>query len=64
MNAAFLAAIVFVAFALGYRFYSAFLSRRLFAIQPDEPMPSKEFVELIEPLFGKIRPSRPGGHQV
>ena len=48
MNAALLAAIVFVAFALGYRFYSAFLSRRVFAIRPDEPMPSKEFEDGID----------------
>ena len=60
MNAAFLAAIVFVAFALGYRFYSAFLSRRLFAIQPDEPMPSKEFEDGVD--YVPTPPPRPLGH--
>ena len=42
MNAAVLAGIVFVFFALGYRFYSSFLARRVFALSPDEPVPSRE----------------------
>ena len=37
MNAALLAFIVFVAFALGYRYYSGFLARRVFALRDDEP---------------------------
>ena len=35
MNAATLAAIVFVVFALGYRFYSRFLSEKIFALRDD-----------------------------
>ena len=42
MNAALLAAIVFAAFALGYRFYSSFLSRRVFGLSADEPVPSRQ----------------------
>ena len=48
MNAALLAAIVFVAFALGYRFYSAFLAQQIFAIREDEPVPSVEFEDGID----------------
>ena len=42
MNAALLAAITFALFALGYRFYSGFLARRIFALADDEPVPSRE----------------------
>ena len=42
VNAALLAAIVFGAFALGYRFYSSFLARRVFNLSADEPVPSRE----------------------
>ncbi len=48
MNAALLAGIVFVAFALGYRFYSGFLARRVFALRPDEPMPAREHWDGID----------------
>jgi carbon starvation protein len=48
LNAAALAAIVFVAFALGYRFYSGFLSRRVFVLSPDEPVPSRELEDGID----------------
>ncbi len=48
MNAAVLAGIVFVAFAIGYRFYSSFLSRRVFALSPDEPVPSQEFEDGVD----------------
>ena len=48
MNAAAVAAIVFVAFALGYRFYSGFLSRRVFALSPDEPVPSRELEDGVD----------------
>ena len=52
MNAAVLATITLVVFALGYRFYSAFLSRRLFELADDEPVPSRGFeygVDFVPP---------------
>jgi len=48
MNAAVLAGIVFVAFALGYRFYSKFLARRIFALGADELAPAREFEDGID----------------
>jgi carbon starvation protein len=48
LNAAAVAAIVFVAFALGYRFYSGFLSRRVFVLSSDEPVPSRELEDGID----------------
>jgi len=48
LNAAVLAAIVFVAFALGYHFYSGFLSRRVFVLRPDEPVPAHELEDGID----------------
>jgi carbon starvation protein len=48
VNAALLAALVFVLFALGYRFYSSFLSRRIFALGEDEPVPSRELEDGID----------------
>jgi len=48
VNAASLAAIVFVAFALGYRFYSGFLSRRVFVLRDDEPVPSRELEDGVD----------------
>jgi carbon starvation protein len=48
LNAAALAAIVFVAFALGYRFYSGFLTRRIFALSPDEPVPARELEDGVD----------------
>lgn len=48
MNAATLALIVFVAFALGFRFYSGFLSRHVFALSPDEPVPSRELEDGVD----------------
>ncbi len=48
MNAAVLALIVLAAFALGYRFYSSFLSRRIFALSADEPVPSREHEDGID----------------
>jgi len=41
VNAALLAIVVFVAFALGYRFYARFLAERVFALGADEAVPSK-----------------------
>ena len=48
MNAALLAALVITAFALGYRFYSRFLSERIFALADDEPVPSREFEDGVD----------------
>lgn len=48
MNAALLAAIVLLVFALGYHFYSGFLSRQVFALRPEEPVPSKELEDGID----------------
>jgi carbon starvation protein len=48
MNAAVLAGIVFVVFALGYRFYSKFLAQRIFALAPDEPVPAEEFEDGVD----------------
>ena len=48
MNAALLAGIAFVAFALGYRFYSRFLARRIFALGDDESVPARAFEDGID----------------
>ncbi len=48
MNAALLATIVFIVFALGYRFYSKFLARHIFALGADEPVPAQEFEDGID----------------
>jgi len=48
LNAAALAAIVFVAFALGYRFYSGFLTRHVFILDSDEPVPAREFEDGVD----------------
>ena len=48
MNAALLAALVFALFALGYRFYSSFLSRRIFDLAADEPVPSREYEDGVD----------------
>lgn len=54
MNAATLAAIVFVVFVLGYRFYSGFLSEKIFALDPDEPVPSREFEDGVDYVPTKL----------
>jgi carbon starvation protein len=48
LNAAVLAVIVFIAFALGYRFYSGFLTRQVFALRPDEPVPARELEDGVD----------------
>jgi carbon starvation protein len=48
LNAALLAALVFIAFALGYHFYSGFLSRRVFVLRDDEPVPSRELEDGVD----------------
>ena len=48
MNAALLAILVFALFALGYRFYSRFLSERVFGLRADEPVPARELEDGID----------------
>ena len=48
MNAALLAALAFVLFALGYHFYSGLLARRVFALEPDEPVPARELEDGVD----------------
>ena len=50
MNAAVLALIVLVMFALGYRFYAGFLAKRIFALSDDEPMPAAQFEDGVDYL--------------
>lgn len=54
MNAAVLAVLVFIVFALGYRFYSGFLSRRIFALMPDEPVPAIELEDGVDYVPTKL----------
>ena len=54
MNAALLAAIVFVVFALGYRFYAGFLSDRIFDLREDEPVPSRECEDGVDYVPTKL----------
>jgi carbon starvation protein len=48
LNAALLAALAFALFALGYVFYSGFLSRHVFALRADEPVPAREFEDGVD----------------
>ena len=48
MNAALLAVLVMLIFIIGYRYYSAFLARKVFALAEDEPVPSKELEDGID----------------
>ncbi len=48
MNAALLAALTFAIFALGYRYYSGFLARRIFELSEAEPVPSREYEDGID----------------
>ena len=48
MNAALLAGIVVVLFAVGYRYYAGFLSRRIFSLSDEEPVPSKELEDGVD----------------
>ena len=43
MNAAVIAILVFVLYFLAYRFYSSFLSKRIFGLSDDEITPANEF---------------------
>jgi carbon starvation protein len=48
LSAPLLAAIVFALFAIGYRFYSRFLSQHVFALSEDEPVPSRELEDGVD----------------
>jgi carbon starvation protein len=48
VNAALLAALTFGLFALGYRYYSSFLSRRIFQLAEDEPVPARELEDGVD----------------
>jgi carbon starvation protein len=48
LSAPLLAAIVFAFFALGYRYYSRFLARQVFALSEDEPVPSRELEDGVD----------------
>ncbi len=50
MNAALLAAIVFALFAVGYRYYAGFLTRHVFQLAEDEPVPARELEDGIDYL--------------
>ncbi len=60
MNAALLAALTFALFALGYRFYSRFLSQRVFGLAEDEPVPSRQYEDGVD--FVPTRKSVLWGH--
>ena len=48
MNAALLALVAIGLYALGYRFYSGFLARRVFQLERDEPVPSIELEDGLD----------------
>jgi carbon starvation protein len=48
MNAAVLALIVLLSYALAYRFYSRFLARRVFDLRADETVPSRELADGVD----------------
>ena len=48
MNAALLAGIVVVMFAVGYRYYAGFLSHHIFSLSDDEPVPSVELEDGVD----------------
>ncbi len=48
MNAALLAALVFACFAVGYRWYSSFLARTVFALRDEEPVPARELEDGVD----------------
>jgi carbon starvation protein len=48
LNAALLAALVFGLFALGYRYYSRFLSQKIFQIAEDEAVPAHELEDGVD----------------
>jgi carbon starvation protein len=48
LNAALVLVVVFAAYLLGYRFYSRFLSERVFGLRRDEPVPSRELEDGVD----------------
>lgn len=61
MNSAWVCLAGLVCFALGYRFYSSFLARAVFALRDDEPVPSKEMADGVDYVATK-RPILFGHH--
>ena len=48
MNAALLAILTFALFAVGYRYYSRFLSERIFELSADEAVPARELEDGVD----------------
>jgi carbon starvation protein len=48
VNAALLAIVTLLLFALGYRFYSGFLARVVFGLSADEPVPAREHEDGVD----------------
>ncbi|MFQ5701580.1 MAG: carbon starvation CstA family protein, partial [Acidobacteriota bacterium] len=48
MNAAVVAVVVVASYLLGYRYYSRFLSEKVFGLRRDEPVPSRELGDGID----------------
>jgi carbon starvation protein len=48
VNAALLAVLTLALFALGYRYYSRFLSDRIFGLTADEPVPARELEDGVD----------------
>src|SRR3989338_11642532 len=48
MNAVFVALFAFLVFVFGYHFYAGFLSRKLFTLKQDEPVPAHQFKDGID----------------
>ena len=48
MKASVLAVLTFALFALGYRYYSRFLSTRIFQLADDEPVPARELEDGVD----------------
>lgn len=48
MNAALIAVIVIALYLLAYRYYSRFLSERVFGLRPDEPVPARQLEDGVD----------------
>ena len=48
MNAALIAVIVIALYLLAYRYYSRFLSERVFGLSPDEPVPARQLEDGVD----------------
>ena len=54
MNAAVLAVLVLFTYALGYRFYSKFLTEKVFGLRSDEAVPSRELEDGVDYVPTKL----------